>query len=739
MMILKKYLLITALLPVLTFADDKDDISSLKFSLENFSGNLFMCKARLNKFESEPTPFYQLRVHECYDKVKSLRKYVVSKRNLLSPRALEIAGNLPEKVDEVLADSKDIMQKLSIWTINHPISAGQRCDTLAADPDNKDNPKGTVIIKAEDVDAAQAIAACKKAIAESPKNLRYRHQLAGLYQRQEDRQIAKQYFTQLANAGYGASQLRLGKIYAEREHNYEVALKWFHKASAQGYAGADYYIGKLYDEGGCSHCEETREKLQAVARKYYLRAAKKGISPAEYALGTIYEFGHGVEVSHAEARRWYEKAGIGKYKDAVFRATFVRLKSLGLAPLNQHGFSPKERQLFVQFEVNSLEGDAMSNLFARAKSSATRPCDEIAARPNNPDNPKDIAGVSDEDLNDKVEEAIYLCRLAVRQYPDNLRSQYQLARTEYLFSNDEAIEQQALQRLEALAEQGYTAAKAAIGEIYLKNDNSEDGLIWLKEAMNEDDLHAMQVFFEHQNSSAEDQLLWLNPLALKGNINAMLAVADVYRQQKQTNKAIRWYRKAAVKGNIEAADALRDIYQNNPKKKLNLDKAIKWYKVANGKNHKQGREALGVLYFAKKDYEKSFDMLKYLPNDSTDKVALYVKSQLYLNGLGTEKSQSKGLLFSKKAAYAGHAKACFDMGNRYIRGNGVPKSYRDAFVMYQCADNPKADFYLGMMYEKGLGVKKSKEEAIDHYERAARDGVKKAAERLKQLQEKQSP
>lgn len=88
-------------------------------------------------------------------------------------------------------------------------------------------------------------------------------------------------------------------------------------------------------------------------------------------------------------------------------------------------------------------------------------CDRLAAHPDDPQRPKSIKGVEDDDL--KAGPALAACEEAVAVEPSNSRLKYQLARA--LLGYDKPAE--GLEMLTDAAELGSGAATAALGDITL--------------------------------------------------------------------------------------------------------------------------------------------------------------------------------------------------------------------------------------------------------------------------------
>ena len=87
----------------------------------------------------------------------------------------------------------------------------------------------------------------------------------------------------------------------------------------------------------------------------------------------------------------------------------------------------------------------------------------------------------------------------------------------------------------------------------------------------------------------------------------------------------------------------------------------------------------------------------------------------------------------RNAAAKGQPAAEYEIGTRYVEGNGVPQNTDEGIRWLERAANAglaPAHFRIGGLYEKGLGVKKSLETARRHYVIAADKGHAKAMHNL---------
>ena len=78
-----------------------------------------------------------------------------------------------------------------------------------------------------------------------------------------------------------------------------------------------------------------------------------------------------------------------------------------------------------------------------------------------------------------------------------------------------------------------------------------------------------------------------------------------------------------------------------------------------------------------------------------------------------------------RAAEQGHARAQFNLGNMYRKGDGVPQDFKEAVKWFRKAAEQryaKAQFNLGVMYRDGEGVLKDFKEAVKCFRKAAEQG-----------------
>jgi TPR repeat protein len=174
------------------------------------------------------------------------------------------------------------------------------------------------------------------------------------------------------------------------------------------------------------------------------------------------------------------------------------------------------------------------------------------------------------------------------------------------------------------------------------------------------------------------------------------------------------------KGTLDALSA----YEQSPKytRDININEAIKWHKRAAEAGMAAGQLALGNSYFTHYRADGTFTF-----NEKGD-----------YGGCGAEQA----VVWWRKAAVQGHAKAEFNLADSYREGRGVERDDREAHYWYLRAEKhgkqygfgvgaetvaSRAQYYLGMYSyhgcpPPGCGVPINKPEGVAWWRQAASCG-----------------
>jgi len=103
---------------------------------------------------------------------------------------------------------------------------------------------------------------------------------------------------------------------------------------------------------------------------------------------------------------------------------------------------------------------------------------------------------------------------------------------------------------------------------------------------------------------------------------------------------------------------------------------------------------------------------------------------------------SQKFVYAKRAAAKGNARAQFDLGLMYARGEGVQQNEREAFHWFHKAarnNHTEAKFYMGLSFEQGRGVKKQAQLARYWFKLASKAGHRKAIAHLASIERRLRP
>ena len=118
-----------------------------------------------------------------------------------------------------------------------------------------------------------------------------------------------------------------------------------------------------------------------------------------------------------------------------------------------------------------------------------------------------------------------------------------------------------------------------------------------------------------------------------------------------------------------------------------------------------------------------------LPAEQGDPVAQYRLGGIYERGDGVPRSFREAVTWYKKSADQGYSVAQNDLGFLYQEGRGVQQNYKLAMEWYRKAavqGNALAQLNLGWMYDRGMGVQSDDSEAIKWYKMSAGRGHARA-------------
>jgi TPR repeat protein len=183
---------------------------------------------------------------------------------------------------------------------------GDDCDRLAASSYDIAKPAGITGVDFDKVDALSAIAACEKAVALAPNELRYTYELGRAYWVAKRDGEAFVLIRKAADAGYANAEDALG--YANLNgggvtKDEAEAAKWYGRAAEHGNPEAMSNLGFLIETGAGG---EQQSYVDALA--WYTKAAALGEADAEVHLGSLYQRGAGVTKDEKTAADWYRKA-----------------------------------------------------------------------------------------------------------------------------------------------------------------------------------------------------------------------------------------------------------------------------------------------------------------------------------------------------------------------------------------------------------------------------------------------
>ena len=143
----------------------------------------------------------------------------------------------------------------------------------------------------------------------------------------------------------------------------------------------------------------------------------------------------------------------------------------------------------------------------------------------------------------------------------------------------------------------------------------------------------------------------------------------------------------------------------------------------------------GFREFKAGNYEQALRL--WLPIAEKDNAeAQYNLGILYMKGLGVEKNEKTAFIWYKRSAANGNTDAMYNLGMMYNQGRVIYRSPKDAVKWWKKSaelGNVAAQFNLGVVYAYGRSVKQSTTDALKWWKKAAQQGNKDARAALYQI------
>lgn len=524
------------------------------------------------------------------------------------------------------------------------------------------------------------------------------------------------WYFRAAEQGHSRALFKLGKLWSGSQP--ALALAQLQASAAQGLAEAQFACGQAAAR------EQPPDYRAALA--YYRQAAEQNFAPAVSAIGDLYAAGDGVPRDLPTARNWYRRAVGLDWPAAQMALAALDGVEEGRTPRNKkarRGSTERRRNESRWLKVEE-RGDAQARFHLGQMY-------------------EQGMGVEAD-----VAHAQSLYRLAARQ--GHAEAQYALARLAQAQQDP-----QALDWYDKAARNGSAAAQCVLGThlvegVGLGRDVLQ-GLHWYLRAVEQGHapaktaLHALL-----QQDSAGLALAALRQAAEAGDAACqnLLAQHCAKSVDGSMTEALRWWQAAAAQGHAPAQCDLGLQWLMGRHVARDVDQALQWLGRAAEQDDARALWNLGSLYASgapglEKNLIQAFEYCHRAAN------LAFVPAQATLGVLYARMGEhARALHWWTLAADNGDAEAQFNLATVLLGGtDGKPDAER-AFQWFHaaaCQGLAPAQAKLGILYATGQGVALDAIEAhkwfvlaARHGDRAAQDNVKRSADKITSVQQREA-
>ncbi len=562
-------------------------------------------------------------------------------------------------------------------------------------------------------------------------------------------------FQDAMQAGHAGSAysyaVMLEKGYDGHPADVKAAVAAYLKALALESGEAGLALARIYRSGVLG-----KEKAGGAANDMTARAlvllradADKGNGMSAWLGGHVYEEGLGVNKDSKEALSWYEKGAKVNAPSALLSA--ARLLAQGVAG------KTGERKIVDYMRRAATAGSISAAmeigeaLFQGEDYYAHVPKDEALLwlkRAAGSGNTKATNRLAEwYMIQDDVASAMpFLQKTAERGSFSSLYTLYRVYREGMLGVPDYEKAKQAFQA--ALALKGTKAEdKVKLARVMLMPKepvfDKDRGRAILEELAGKGHIGAMNLLAHSFESGVFGQkdfaltLKWLGVAADKGDVMAMLALADAYHEGVLTKidepKARAYFDKALA--SVKPTDytlmaRIGRMYKMGGFEGKDKTQALKWFEKAAEGNDPLALFELGrLISWGQVDKYQTTDAIRFLKAAARggNQDALLEIGKCYAGGRGVPVDHVEAVKYFMRAADLGLLEAMRQLGIAFIRGRGVVKDTEKGLAWLRKASEnglDQADMDLGIYYAYGMeNGAKDMEKAVVYFKKAAEEDI----------------
>jgi len=207
--------------------------------------------------------------------------------------------------------------------------------------------------------------------------------------------------------------------------------------------------------------------------------------------------------------------------------------------------------------------------------------------------------------------------------------------------------------------------------------------------------------------------------------------------KKNYSRALHWYMKSAKQGFALAQSRLGTMYYHGKGTRIDYRMAFIWTQKAARQDSLRAIYNLCVLYSkglgVRQDYKQAFKWCNKAKEKGHVSASVNL-ANMYLKGRGVDVDTKKALELYRFGAEKGNRIGQYNLAVNYFKGKIIEKNIKRGLTWLKKSASQKfhpAQYMLGLFYEGGYGIEANPNKSLIWYNRAARNGSKRAYNRLK--------